>query len=318
MEQGSAWNEIWDAILKEEKLTNTVKDLNEADGKNFTEEICRNIYGKYPKMSERLDKVKKTVESELEEIKGIHFSCGRIKTCKSLLAKVIKKRYEHINDRESKYTNINEDNFEEIITDLIGLKFIINYRGRWTDLHEDLLKRFPMLEESAYEENRPVPHQDGKKFMAEIPVAYYARNDNIDIYKNYKIKTKPHNAGYRSVHYIISCENTYIELQVRTIYDEAWSDCDHSYVYKKGSNANNKALKALSLILCRITNSASDISDSMHDIYYEKAFHSDNKGSWSVSEEYKEMFSKITDDLKLAVNELENFRDKLHADEEGE
>lgn len=49
--------------------------------------------------------------------------------------------------------------------------------------------------------------------------------------------------GYRSIHYTVSYQGVYIEIQVRTIYDEAWSDCDHNYVYKQDENKSHTALE---------------------------------------------------------------------------
>lgn len=79
--------------------------------------------------------------------------------------------------------------------------------------------------------------------------------------------------GYRSIHYVASYQKVYIEIQVRTIYDEAWSDCDHNYVYKKDDNMSHMALEKLSHILSDLTSVSNDIRDSMKDIFDNQSFH---------------------------------------------
>lgn len=72
-------------------------------------------------------------------------------------------------------------------------------------------------------------------FIVEIPKVYY-RSDQDKVFYEY-VKENcysmiPSKSGYNSVHYIINKDGKYIEIQVRTIYDEAWSECTHDIVYK--------------------------------------------------------------------------------------
>lgn len=76
---------------------------------------------------------------------------SRIKTLESLIDKVIRKRHEWLGDDNSKYAQINVENYKNIITDLAGLRIIINYRGHWQDIHDNLLKLFPILPSVSYE-----------------------------------------------------------------------------------------------------------------------------------------------------------------------
>ena len=98
-----------------------------------------------------------------------------------------------------------------------------------------------------------------KNALVQIPTIYYAQGDNIEPYRKYHIVPKLHNMGYRSIHYTVCFESVYIEIQVRTIYDEAWSDCDHNYVYKQDENKSHSALEQVSQILCQMTNISNDL-----------------------------------------------------------
>lgn len=309
------WKQYWENLLKEHKLIDVCQGLREIDKdlKNdefYTENLCKNIYDSYDDIKKKLCDVKELVENKLDKIKDVHLSTGRIKTIDSILVKVITKRSQYTLEINSKYSDMNVDTVKDVLTDLVGLKFIINYRGRWQDIHKQVLKIFPMLNDQEYNKQL-IPHRMGESFIAELPVAYYAENDDITQYKKAGIETKLHKSGYRSVHYIISCENTYIELQVRTIYDEAWSDCDHNYVYKQEANPNNVALKRLSMILNKLTNSANDIGDMMHEIFNGKSFDEVKSNSWLVDSKYKETIERITNSIEKAKDDLKNFNNDL-------
>ena len=93
---------------------------------------------------------------------------------------------------------------------------------------------------------------------------------------------------------------------MRTIYDEAWSDYDHTYVYKKEANPNNNALSIVSPILCKITNAASDIGELMREIY-DMHFETDTSGQFIIKEQEKRKLAMIKKHLEEAKNEFDAF-----------
>ena len=99
------------------------------------------------------------------------------------LFKVIDKRRENIEAFDSKYYDLNEFNYDRIITDLVGIRLIINYRGKWLDVHRKILEMFPLLDQKLYEANPLLEHRTGERFQAEWPKVYYAQNDPIQEYK---------------------------------------------------------------------------------------------------------------------------------------
>lgn len=246
----------------------------------------------------------------------VHLQSGRIKEKNSLIEKVIRKRYEYIRSKTSAYAHLSGNNYVEIITDLIGVKLIVNYRGKWLDIHREIIKRFPLKDWEAYETVDHLPHVRGENFLAEIPRAYYAKGDPTEQYKQEGLLVKEHTQGYRSIHYVISYEMHYVELQVRTIYDEAWSDCDHNYVYKHDAKPNSLALRKLSAILCQLTNVANDIGDNMHDIYEEERFSELDGSAWKATKADISFFTDTVDRLKEAQEKLETFTGQLTEDDE--
>jgi len=300
------WKNYWNNLIAEHRLENMIKQLNIADnalgrGSNYTETVCKGVYEDYLQRESFFSSVKTDLLKILDSISNIHSIGNRTKAVDSLLVKIITKRAEKFNTK-SPYVSINEEDYANVITDLIGIRLILHYQGQWKDIHEQLLKLFP---EDNCKENCLLPHEEGKQFMVEFPIAYHAPEDDTTQFEGI-IRHRLHEKGYRSNHYIISFKNVYIELQVRTIYDEAWSDYDHTYVYKKEANPNNNALSIVSPILCKITNAASDIGELMREIY-DMHFETDTSGQFIIKEQEKRKLAMIKKHLEEAKNEFDVF-----------
>lgn len=280
-----------------------------------TEQICHKIYDDYyriwrPKWKQVRDHFLELVE----QFQGVHLQTSRIKTLDSLLVKVICKRHEHLGDPDSLYFKIDGENYREIITDLIGMRLIINYRGKWEMIHNEIVQHFPYVEEKLYDEYDLIPMDKlDKNALVQIPTIYYAQGDNIEPYRKYHIVPKLHNMGYRSIHYTVCFESVYIEIQVRTIYDEAWSDCDHNYVYKQDENKSHSALEQVSQILCQMTNISNDLGEHMRQIFEGETIIDQHDGTWKTSQEGLDIFDNALDRIGKTYEQLESFRKKLKA-----
>lgn len=163
----------------------------------------------------------------------IHSYNGRVKDPYHLIEKIVRKRHTH----DAKYAAMTAKDYYKYITDLIGCRVLLVYKESWKAVHDYLVSVFP---------NDPIKYIDSKRyaasydeisadinspFMAENPVAYIREGDSEDIYikaKDVKIK---HPGYYRSVHYIIRYGEYYIEIQVRTLFEEAWGEVDHERLY---------------------------------------------------------------------------------------
>ena len=189
---------------------------------------------------------------------------------------------------------------------------IINYRGKWEVIHHELIERFPYADRELYRTHKSIPYDLVKRdILAEIPIVYYAIGDKIDEYVGMDMIPKQHSKGYRSIHYVVLFQGVYIEIQVRTIYDEAWSDCDHNYVYKQDENKSHTALECLSQILCQLTNISNDMGENMREIFEEEKMIDQRDGTWKTTHECVESFDRALQRVKLAYEELERFRGKL-------
>jgi len=91
------------------------------------------------------------------------------------------------------------------------------YKGDWEKMHDQILKM---------SSNPPI----------EISVKYRL-GDDLNMYSKFEnLSYEQHKAGYRSVHYLISTEHDaterhITEIQVRTVFEEAWSEIDHHIRY---------------------------------------------------------------------------------------
>lgn len=313
------WETYWASLLKK-KLGAKVKEMNQADiarGNTQTiEDICHQIYLDYLDWCNKLQEIKKDLVEELGNLNGVHLQCNRVKALDSLLEKVINKRYANLMNADSEYYHINGENYKSIITDLIGMRFIINYRGKWTVIHNELLEIFPYATNETYAKGCLLPHpKDGRNIQIEIPKAYYAPGDDINTFREYGLDVRLHEKGYRSIHYTVSYKGVYIELQLRTIYDEAWSDCDHNYVYKKDDNKSHTALAQISDVLCKLTNVSNDIGERMKEIFEKDPVIEVSGNSWETSRENLEVFEEALTRIKEAYDSLEKFQQRLIARE---
>jgi ppGpp synthetase/RelA/SpoT-type nucleotidyltranferase len=309
------WNTWWNKFLQSNHLQDKVRELDEVDRLDgmepLTEKICYEVYHNYDDIAAGREGIKQELLNSLGQLEQVHLESGRVKKKDSLIEKIIRKRYEYIGSRTSGYAHINGNNYADIITDLVGIRLIVNYRGKWQEIHQQILTDFPLKELSLYGGVEHLPHIKDEAFLAEIPTVYYAQGDSIEQYLSQNLKVKEHTQGYRSIHYVISYKECYVELQVRTIYDEAWSDCDHCCVYKHEAQPNNRALRKLSHILCEITNVANDIGENMHDAFNDERFSDADGDIWKASEADIQFMKDMLKKLKDAENELEEFTKKL-------
>lgn len=310
------WNEFWPEFLEREQLEYTVTAMNAADKElgrtQFIEDICRSVYEQYDMTDEvRLKQVRKDFLELLSSIDHIHLSTSRVKTISSILRKIITKRNLKLADKKSPYSSITADTYQNALTDLVGVRIILSYRGDWVEVHDRLLSLFPLRAKEDYSCGI-LAHESGQAFIAEWPKAYHAKNDDVEAYRKKGLDIVEHEKGYRSVHYIISYCDTYIELQIRTIYDEAWSDVDHRYVYKQEANPSNDALKLLSKNLCALTNLSNDIGEQIKTVFDGACMSKigdDNR--WRVSRECKDFFLSVITRLEKCCKDFSDMCEQM-------
>lgn len=207
----------------------------------------------------------------------IHSIRYRVKDVESLLVKIIDKSANVPVDPQSnheieKYRHLTKENYYKIITDLIGVRILIRYRYQWQTVH-NLIWKLYHVNNQEYIKNWETDYcrDPGLKFIAEQPKAYVKLESDRSMYeaigKNiFHIMSSDNH--YSSLHYLVNFGGNYAEIQVRTIFDEAWCECNHDFVYKaRGySRIAKNNLERLSAILAQQTTASEEIVSLMCDI----------------------------------------------------
>jgi ppGpp synthetase/RelA/SpoT-type nucleotidyltranferase len=251
--------------------TNALQDLMkkfENDG-SFSWESCEEIWNDYFNQ----DKVKIREEAadnlhkELKNIQEVHSIRVRAKEGLSLIRKIIEKK----GSNTLKYEDLNADNYDKLITDLIGARLLIRYKHQWLDVHKRLRELFDRSRDRYMEKPRDyvefyIDDCTARSFV-EKPVVYIRKGDNTSIYDDETdIKIEESKQGYRSIHYVVKYNNQYVEIQVRTIFEEAWSECDHDFVYKEPEGVRKILQKRTSDMLSSIAHQGDELSSFMFDV----------------------------------------------------
>jgi len=188
-----------------------------------------------------LESVGSYVVDALLKCPKVHSIKYRLKESDHLLEKIVRKR----NDDETRV--ITAKNYRNEITDLIGIRALHLFKEDWLSVHDYIKETWE---------------------LSESPVAYVRSGDSekiIEYYRQNGCEVREHRFGYRSVHYLISSspdrERYVIEIQARTVFEEAWGEIDHvmSYPYTQ----DNELLVRLSSILNRLAANADELGSYM-------------------------------------------------------
>jgi putative GTP pyrophosphokinase len=172
------------------------------------------IYGDYIGKSNELIPTGNLITEHLRQIKEVHSLKMRIKDPEHLIEKIIRKK-EKEPERE-----INISNYQTEITDLVGIRALHLFKDDWVCIHEAIT--------SIWE-------------LHESPVANIRKGDPENVFRDKGCEIVEHQAGYRSVHYVLVSRPTkkqpvMAEIQVRTIFEEGWSEIDHQLRYPYETN----------------------------------------------------------------------------------
>ena len=245
-----------------------------------------------------------------EELKKIHSARYRTKSIDSLITKYIRKKallpeIPGFDYNIEKYRPMNRDNYYKIITDLIGIRILIRYQQQWEIVHKWIWENF-------FKVNKPYiknwiddyPAGEAEDFLVEKPKLFLRDEKDLPMYQKFgkdSFESFVSKQGYNSIHYLVWYDGKYVEIQVRTIYDEAWGECTHDLVYKCKNKAQRAELERLSVCLAIQTKAAGMISEMMYDKSEKPSKKPEEKGLPIKMNQDVEM--KRYDNLK---NQIEN------------
>lgn len=174
-----------------------------------------------------------------KEARIVHSVKSRVKNSEHVIEKIIRK----------KMKDISLENYKDEITDIIGIRVLHLFKEDWLDINEFIVKKWNLLEK---------------------PVLYYREGDelNENLIKSKGIEPKIHPKGYRSLHYLIETASTkeklIAEVQVRTLFEEAWSEIDHIVRYPH--NQQHTLLSPYLNLFNRLAGNADEIGSYVNQL----------------------------------------------------
>ena len=176
----------------------------------------------------------------IQGISGVHSVRWRVKDPSHLIEKIIRKKIEG----KDQYNEISIENYFQVVTDLVGIRALHLFKDDFESVHEGLLPLFA---------------------DKETPVANIREGDNEEfsqLCRNLGFTVRQHPAGYRSIHYVKTVKpfnrDLHMEIQVRTVFEEGWSEVDHQVRYPNFSK--DPLVAYASLILNRLSGMADEMS----------------------------------------------------------
>lgn len=171
------------------------------------------IFEDYVEFRKKLEEPALQLLNHIVKASNVHYVRYRVKNAEHLIEKIIRKKI------EEPETEITLDNYKTKITDLIGLRALHLFKEDWKGINDFL---------------------SNKCTMTKNPLVYYREGDDqsaISEFEAMQFSVKVHECGYRSIHYFSEVDvpeteiKIAVEIQVRTIFEEAWSEIDHKIRY---------------------------------------------------------------------------------------
>lgn len=196
------------------------------------------IYSDFVQRQQELNTIGAQVIATLQQAREVHVLRYRVKDPLHLLRKVIRKKDEYPE------RSIDGLNYMDWINDLVGVRAIHLYKEAWRTTGQFI--------QDVWELKRP-------------PIAYVHPEEDKAVVQQYQeagFDIRPHSNGYRALHYVISTkpykQRYYIEIQLRTLFEEGWSEIDHAIRYP--DHHCNAIVRDLLTIFNRFTGQADSIA----------------------------------------------------------
>ena len=264
-----SWDNLWKKLLSNEQINAKIKRLDALDlkfgfGEQHTYNLCKEIYSDYSILikdeKNPLMELKKEFNDLLKEFPHVYSVAARVKEIYSLIQKIILRRDKYYANTVigEKYRNLSKDTYRLVITDLLGVRVTVRNTEEFR-IFDNYLKQIFPLRATEYEYGKIYPHEE-KPIIAEYPVFKHPKyeSDKVEDLKDI-FYLEPQKSGYRSVHYTLSKNEVYIELQLRTIIDDGYSEINHEYVYKNENHPYFKVLNRLSDVLRMFSSVSNDV-----------------------------------------------------------
>ncbi len=192
---------------REDKFSKDLKEtilrrgtVTEEQAQRFDWQELLRIQEAHKKDRPHLEPVANYVSERLRHVSEVHSIRVRIKNPDHVVEKIIRKQL----------TKATSKNYKDLLTDLIGIRALHLFKDGWKQIHDFVTDTWD---------------------QAEQPTAYVREGDSTawsKVFEDPSCQITNHDFGYRSVHYLLKFapekRTEIVELQVRTIFEEAWSE----------------------------------------------------------------------------------------------
>ncbi|PHN24123.1 hypothetical protein AO393_17260 [Pseudomonas syringae pv. syringae] len=159
-----------------------------------------------------------SIANRLQGFEGVHSVRWRVKDTFSLIKKILRKNLE--NPPKQKWQTINAENYTTVVSDLIGIRALHLLKEDCVVIDEQIREIWNIPDTTVFK-------RYGDRALEEI----------VDRGATECV----HEAGYRSIHYDLNYgaekKSVLVEIQVRTIFQEGWSEIDHKVKYPDFSDS---------------------------------------------------------------------------------
>jgi ppGpp synthetase/RelA/SpoT-type nucleotidyltranferase len=222
------------------------------------------------------------IAKTIQSFKGVHSVRWRVKNTDHLLEKIIRKAAA---DNE-KYRKIDITNYFDCVSDLVGVRALHLFKNDCFTIDKVIKNKWN---------------------LSETPIAYVREGDDKQLNEQFSsagLDAQVHTMGYRSIHYNVKtslyARPVITEIQVRTIFEEAWSEIDHTVRYPNFSE--NPLVGYFLQIFNRLSGSADEMGSFVQSLVLEI----DNRENEIA--QIRSDRQQALDDMERTVSELENLR----------
>jgi GTP pyrophosphokinase len=237
-------------------------------------EALEDIYEEYSSRLPLYEDTARFMADILNKEKSIHSIKYRVKDKEHLIEKIIRK------SSQDPAFLANYTDYEKNVKDLIGLRTLHLFKENWMDIHHFLAENWDFYT---------------------TPRANYKKGDPeslLNMYASLGCDLNEHRNGYRSVHYhlIIKLgrQDMVAEVQVRTLFEEAWSEIDHYFRY--GSKREAEQAESYIGVLNNITSNADALASYINNNFYcadMPAKPDGNKSEYGSHVSVRDMYNKV-------------------------
>jgi ppGpp synthetase/RelA/SpoT-type nucleotidyltranferase len=205
------------------------------------------IYNDYLARESELTDTARLIAAMLLKVEGVRYVNYRAKAPLHLLQKIIRKKKEYP-DRI-----FNQHTYLDLINDLVGVRALHLYKELWIDTGRFI-------------------QQEWK--LKRAPYAYINEGDEdeqlLQEFAAHGCRNIPHPTGYKAVHFVIETkpakQRYFAEIQLRTLFEEGWSEIDHSIRYP--NHDNSELLDHLLQLLNKFTSHADNTASLIQKLTF--------------------------------------------------